>query len=192
MFLVRGQTTAGGALLRRGRLHADHGDGPGHPPAHPSALSPAGRATWGMSGATFAAVLAAAGLRRPDRRQMGGGRLGRLDLLHHAGRSRPTACCSRRSATAIPSRSTASCARKRACRAPWLPSSNGSRSRCRNTATPSWSAIARFFELFGVRRPVRYEPAGRGRAIMTTPCMLDLHTAPSILAPYLSKPPRSR
>ena len=38
MFLVQGQTTHGRAVLRRGRLHADHGDGPGDPQAHPPAL----------------------------------------------------------------------------------------------------------------------------------------------------------
>ena len=34
MLLVRGQTTHGRAVLWRGRVHADHGDGLGHSPAH--------------------------------------------------------------------------------------------------------------------------------------------------------------
>ena len=38
MFLVRGQTTQRGAVLRRGRLHADHGHGAGRAQAHPATL----------------------------------------------------------------------------------------------------------------------------------------------------------
>ncbi len=38
MLLVRGQTTLASALLWRGRVHADHGHGPGHPPARAQAL----------------------------------------------------------------------------------------------------------------------------------------------------------
>ncbi len=59
MFLVRGQTTQGRALLWRGRVHADHGDGAGHSPAYQTALHRSKRAPGACSGATVAAALAA-------------------------------------------------------------------------------------------------------------------------------------
>ena len=50
---------AGRALLRRGRVHADHGDGLGHPQAHPGALHRVARAPGARGAAGFAGVLAA-------------------------------------------------------------------------------------------------------------------------------------
>jgi hypothetical protein len=49
--------------------------------------------------------------------------------------------------------------------------------------------VPKFWELFGVRRPLRYEaPVAAGE--YDEAVHLDLHTAPSILIPYMSKPPQ--
>jgi hypothetical protein len=78
------------------------------------------------------------GLHRPDHRQVGRRRLDPIDPSQHCS-FRRTWSSSPRSATATPNRSTASCVIKRAYHAvPWPPSSNGSPSRCRNTATACW------------------------------------------------------
>ena len=59
MFLVGGRNSVGGAVLRRGRLHADHGHGSGDSQAHQSNLHWLASARWGVLGASFAAALAA-------------------------------------------------------------------------------------------------------------------------------------
>ena len=57
MLLVRGQTICGRALLWCGRVHADHGHGPGDPQAHSAALHRPGAAL-GRARSDFAAALA--------------------------------------------------------------------------------------------------------------------------------------
>jgi len=51
------------------------------------------------------------------------------------------------------------------------------------------AGITRFWGLFGVRRPLRYEPPPVTAGDYDEAVHLDLHTAPSLLVPYMSHPP---
>lgn len=51
------------------------------------------------------------------------------------------------------------------------------------------AGITRFWGIFGVRRPLRYEPTPVAAGDYDEAVHLDLHTAPSILVPYLTHPP---
>jgi len=51
------------------------------------------------------------------------------------------------------------------------------------------AGITRFWGLFGVRRPLRYEPPPVTAGDYDEAVHLDLHTAPSLLVPYMSRPP---
>jgi two-component system sensor histidine kinase KdpD len=88
--LVDLQRDRGGALLRRGRFYADHGDGPGDPAAHPPTLHRPrphlGRARSGFRGPAFGHRFC-----RPDRRQMGGWRLDPAGQFCHPIRRGPFA-----------------------------------------------------------------------------------------------------
>ena len=51
------------------------------------------------------------------------------------------------------------------------------------------AGITRFWGLFGVRRPLRYEPPPVTAGDYDEAVHLDLHSAPSLLVPYMSHPP---
>ncbi|MCJ7512400.1 MAG: hypothetical protein MUO23_05455 [Anaerolineales bacterium] len=51
------------------------------------------------------------------------------------------------------------------------------------------AGITRFWGFFGVRRPLRYEPTPVTAGEYDEAVHLDLHTAPSILVPYMTHPP---
>jgi hypothetical protein len=51
------------------------------------------------------------------------------------------------------------------------------------------AGVARFFEWFGVRRPLRYEPVPVAAGDYDHALHVDHPEAPSILAPYLNPPP---
>ena len=189
MLLVRGKTTLAVPLLWRGRVHAHHGDGAGHPQAHPGNLHRAQRAL-GMCGSQLCgrclAALVFVGQIVGKWAEGGWVVLISFSMLVLAANAMLTLTDRLSRAR---SKSTASCARKPACRARWHRSWSGSRCECRNTATScSWAIAHAFFEIFGVRRPLRYEPAPVPAGDYDHAVHVDHPEAPSLLEQYLDEP----
>ena len=90
MFLVRGQTTQAVPYYGVGVFHADHGDGAGRAQAHPATLHRP-RAEAGQSWRRLCSRSSSLRIRRSDRRQMAGRRLGGADLVQHPGACSPPA-----------------------------------------------------------------------------------------------------